>query len=233
MNLASWLMVVAVSTLAGLDRTAVASIMLARPLVCAALMGYLLGVFTPALQLGIMLELLWLMRLPVGAAVAPDDTQAAIGAVVLIKLFAIHLSEHHWELVVLVGLLVVVFAEVGKCFDVWARHVNEHLFLRAQRNLECGRWRSLVANHYLGLSVFAVASLASCSFIVASGSVILWMGLDYIDEVAFIFPVDGRMLAAIFPLTGIAAILAVLRGRHSVGLFICGYAITYVLLEVL
>lgn len=233
MNIASWLMVVAVSALAGLDRTAVASMMLARPLVCSALMGYLLDVFSPALQLGVMLELIWLMRLPVGAAVAPDDTQATIAAVVLIKLFAVHLPEHHWELVVFVGLFVVVFAEIGKCFDVWARHINERLFFHAQRNLECGCWRSLVANHYFGLIVFAAASVASCSFIVASGSVLLRAGLNYIDEVAFIFPVDGRMLAAIFPLTGVAATLAVIRGRNSVALFVCSYAITYIFLEIL
>lgn len=233
MNFASWLMVAAVSTLAGLDRTAVASIMLARPLVCAALMGYLLGIFSPALQLGIMLELIWLMRLPVGAAVAPDDTQAAIGSVVLIKIFAAYLSEHHWELIVFVGLLAVVLAEIGKCFDVWARHINERLFLRAQRNLALGCWRSLVANHYLGLIVFAVASLASCCFIVASGSAVLHIALGYIDEVAFIFPIDGKLLAAIFPLTGIATTLAVIRGRNSVVLFVCSYAVTYVLLEIL
>ncbi|MDY0189630.1 MAG: PTS sugar transporter subunit IIC [Desulfuromonas sp.] len=232
MNLANWLMVAAVSTVAGLDRTAMASVMLARPLVCAALMGYLLDIFVPALQLGIMLELLWLMRLPVGAAVAPDDTQAAIGAVVLIKLFAVHLPEHHWELVVSVGLLVVVFAEIGKCFDVWARHINERLFLHAQRNLERGCWRSLVANHYCGLLVFAVASLASSGFIIASGNFILNIGLGYIDEIAFLFPVDGRMLAAIFPITGIAATLAVIRGRHTVALFVASFAVTYAILEI-
>jgi PTS system mannose-specific IIC component len=232
-SLEGWLLIGVISVLAGLDRTALASVMLSRPLVCAPLAGFVLGIFEPALQMGMMLELLWLMRLPVGAAVAPDDTQAAIGAVVLIKLFAYQLPDHQWAFMVFIALLVVVFAEIGKCFDVWARHINERLYLRALRHVESSSWNAMRLNHYAGLGVFACSSLLSFGFIVATGSAIFWAGTGYLQSFVSLFPVNEQLLIPIFPLVGVAATLVVLRVKHTIVLFLGGFALTYMLLEVL
>ncbi|OQY19989.1 MAG: hypothetical protein B6I36_02690 [Desulfobacteraceae bacterium 4572_35.1] len=233
MSLENWSLVVIVSILAGLDRTAIASTTLCRPLVCAALLGFMLDIFTPALQLGIMLELLWLMRLPVGASVAPDDTQAALSAVVLIKLFLDEMPQHNWELVIFVALLVVVLAEAGKCFDVWARHINEHLFMRAQHYVELGRCGFLAHIHYCGMLVFAASSLLSLGFTVAVSGALLSSGIGYVDDIALMFPVRGPLIMLCFPVVGVAATLAVLRIRHSVVLFVSGFAVTLTFLEML
>lgn len=233
MTTAQWLMIVVVSVLSGLDRTAMAQTMLSRPLVCASLTGYLMGIFPEAFQLGIMLELLWLMRLPVGATIAPDDTQAAIGAVVLVKLFAYQLPEHQFGLIVFIGAIVVVLAEVGKCWDVWARHLNERLYLNAVNGIDCSSVRSLVVNHYAGLCVFACAAFISLSFIVVGGSAVLWGGMRYLGSMTSIFTFNGQWLVYVFPLVGVAATLRVLQVKHTMPLFVGGYSVTLMLLEVL
>ena len=228
-----WLPVVVISILAGIDRTAAASTLVSRPIVCAPALGYMLGIFEPAFQLGLMLELLWLMRLPVGAAIAPDDTQASLAAVVLVKLFAHQLPNHHWELVITIAVLVIILAEVGKCCDVWARHVNERLFLRAMYNLRIANWSGMIRNHYSGLAVFAVSSVLSLTLIVAGGSAILWATLDYVDYWSALFTVREEWVRAVFPLVGVAAVLVVLRVKHTVWLFVAGYVVTYTALELL
>ena len=233
MDTTQWVMIVVVSILSGLDRTALAQTMLSRPLVCSCIAGYVLGIFVPALQIGIMLELLWLMRLPVGATIAPDDTQAAIGAVVLVKLFSLQLADHLYAFIIFIVVLVVILAEVGKCWDVWARHLNERLFSNALRGLERLNIRTLVVNHYAGLVVFSCAALLSLLFIVAGGGGVLWLAMKYMPTLLSVFPVHGEWLVAIFPLVGIASILVVMRVKHTVSLFIGGFFLTFMLLEVL
>ncbi|MBP2683380.1 MAG: phosphotransferase system sorbose-specific component, partial [Deltaproteobacteria bacterium] len=63
-----------------LDRTAACQLMLHRPLVAATLMGAIFGNFHAGAQVGIVLELIYLVHLPVGASLPPDDTGAAIFA---------------------------------------------------------------------------------------------------------------------------------------------------------
>lgn len=233
MSLAQWMMVGVVSILSGLDRTALAQTLLSRPLVCSCVVGYLLGLFVPAVQIGIMLELLWLMRLPVGATIAPDDTQATIGAIVLVKLFTPQISDHLYAFIIFIVVVVVILAEVGKCWDVWARHLNERLFSNALRGLERSNTRPLVVNHYAGLVVFSCAALLSLLFIVAGGSAALWAGVKYMPTLLAVFPVHEKGLVVIFPLVGIASILVVMQIKHTVSLFVGGFFLTFLLLEVL
>ena len=61
-----------------LDRTAAFQMMLHRPLVVASIMGAIFGNFAAGAQVGAVLELLYIARLPVGASVPPDDTGAAV-----------------------------------------------------------------------------------------------------------------------------------------------------------
>lgn len=233
MATAQWVMIALVSILSGLDRTALAQTLVSRPLVCACVTGYVLDCFMPALQIGIMIELLWLMRLPVGATIAPDDTQAAMSAVILVKLFLPQTTEHFYTMIVYIVVVVVILAEVGKCWDVWARHLNERLFSRAVKGLERASVRSVVINHYAGLAVFASAALLSLLFITAGGSAALWAGIKYMPQIVAVFPIHEQWLLTIFPFVGIASILVVLQVRHTAALFVSGFYATYVLLEVL
>ena len=69
--------------LTGLDRVAFVQFMISRPIVAAPVAGWIMGNPLVGLEIGALLELLWLGRLPVGASIPPDETQVAIGATVL------------------------------------------------------------------------------------------------------------------------------------------------------
>ncbi|MCD6527516.1 MAG: PTS sugar transporter subunit IIC [Desulfuromonas sp.] len=230
MEMSEWFFIALLSVVAGLDRTAVAQLQLSRPLVCAALAGFILDIFPMALQLGVMLELLWIMRIPVGAAIAPDDTQAAIGGVVLVKLFASGAAEHDLILIVVIGILAVIFAEVGKCFDVWARHRNEYFFQRSAAQLAGNRWHHPGWSHLSGLSLFAAASLFSVGFVVAAGFALLFFCDSALSSLSI---GSSRILPMVFPVVGIAATLTMLRVKNTILLLVGGFVVTYGLLLVL
>ena len=97
----------ALAMFAGVDRVAFGQFMISRPIVVGPLAGLILGDALIGLEIGMLLELLWLGRLPVGAAIPPDDTQVTLGATVL----ALHLEQtlavHGMPLVLLCVLVAI------------------------------------------------------------------------------------------------------------------------------
>jgi PTS system mannose-specific IIC component len=68
------------SGLIGLDRTAAGQFMVSQPLVAAPLTGWMLGDPVTGLLIGSVLELIWVLDLPVGTFVPADSTVAAVCA---------------------------------------------------------------------------------------------------------------------------------------------------------
>ncbi len=66
--------------LIGLDRTAVGQFLFSQPVVVAPLTGWLLGDTTAGVVIGVALELIWVLDMPVGAFVPADATIGALFA---------------------------------------------------------------------------------------------------------------------------------------------------------
>ena len=66
-----FLLAAVLGSIAYLDRTATFQLMLHRPLVVATLMGAVFGNMAAGAQVGVVLELIYLARLPVGASIPP------------------------------------------------------------------------------------------------------------------------------------------------------------------
>jgi PTS system mannose-specific IIC component len=219
-----WIGLVLLTIFCTLDRTAVGQFQLSRPLVCASAAGYLLGVFPLALQLGLMIELLWLMRVPVGAAVAPDDTSATIGGVVLLWAFSGGGGSRDLVVLILVALICLVTAEIGKILDIHARHRNEERFQQAVSHLADQCWQQLERNHLRCTVSFALSGLVSVMAVVAIGWIILLASRPLWGVFSLGHP---EMLKQIFPVVGVAAMLAVLQVRRTISLFVGGFLLTY------
>jgi len=198
--------------------------------VCAAGAGYLLGVFPEAFQLGLMMELLWLMRVPVGAAVAPDDTTATLGGVILLYLFSYGQPRQDLVLVVAVAVIALTTAEIGRVFDIRTRHQNEKCFQNAVSHLAEQQWSVFQQNHLRCAVLFALASLMSVACVVAVGGLFLTLLLPWLTPLTAGHPV---LLVTVFPLVGIAAMIAVLQVRKTIPLFVCGFLLTYGLLQLM
>lgn len=188
-----------------LDRVAFLQTMASRPLVASSLAGLVLGDGDLGLRCGLVLELLWLMDLPVGAWVPPDDLLVAVLAVAFAA--AAPPSWGRPACVALSVLCAVPFGVLGRAVDVWVRRRNATLLAKARAD-ETGA--SLGALHWTGAAYFCVAGALAAGFGAWGGGVVIQA---LAPRVAGGFVVGLEWSAALFPLVGTAAVLAALRGR--------------------
>ncbi|MFO7832330.1 MAG: PTS sugar transporter subunit IIC [Desulfuromonadaceae bacterium] len=224
-----WVLLVTLVFAGGLDRTAIAQTLLCRPVVCGSLCGLVMGNYAAGLLIGAAMELLWLMRLPVGATVAPDDTQATISAVFLYCGFnaGLHslLSEH--ILMVAVLFFAAVFSHLGRLVDIGARHINGRIQQRAQGRLDRGsqgdslyilRWANLA-----GFVSFALAGFFS-QLIVLFATL---ASLVLVEPLLLRIPWDVSVVPVYAALiTGVGAVYACITVRYGAALFGIGFGIT-------
>jgi PTS system mannose-specific IIC component len=219
----------AVSVVAGLDRTAALQLMICRPIVAAPLTGWLLGVPLIGLEVGLLVELLWLCFLPVGAAIPPDDTQVAVAATFLAGAGEYHLEASSLALVILTVFFCCPLGKIGQIFDGWVRQFNNRLSADCQRAVSEGKLELIGRFHLRGLLTFALASLASFLAIVLGGAVFLFLFFSVFGLGKSLDPV-AEFLRILFPLVGAAAILANLKVHRSVTLFLASFVSTLMLL---
>ena len=226
---------VLLSVVAGLDRTALAQSMVCRPLVCGALCGLVLDNYGAGITIGCAMELLWLMRLPVGATISPDDTQATIAAVILFCALSRDLGAGLPAslFMTLLIFLAALFAPVGRLVDIGARQINGWLC----HQFETGSSEyAFNVNGYraglfslIGLFNFALAALFSQAMIF----------LAILASVAVIAPLLADMpwrysevpVYAIV-LVGIASVYACIKVRYGGILFVAGFGATLMFLLV-
>jgi PTS system mannose-specific IIC component len=139
-----------------LDRTAACQLMLHRPLVVASLMGAIFGNLAAGAQVGAVLELLYIGRLPVGASVPPDDTGAAVfvGAAAAVAASSIGLDSGSFTALL---LLTVPSSEAGKFVDRYVRKVNGRIAHLTAEAVDRGDVKAVEHGLLAGLTLFALA----------------------------------------------------------------------------
>ncbi len=216
-----------VALICGLDRTAILQIMISRPLVAAPLAAWLLGDVAIGLEIGLMVELLWLARLPVGAAIPPDDTQVAVAAAVM----AISL-EKYWglaglEYLLLCLLIAIPFGKFGQFFDRFARHYNGRRLAFCDECLETGQFRALEWTHLLGICCFAFAALGTYLVIVSGGLLTIPLLAPLLVPS---LTTTAPWLRLALPLVGIAVILGTINVNRALTLFGASFGMAFLLM---
>ena len=217
------------AVLLGLDRTAALQIMISRPLVAGPLVGILLGNPLTGLTVGMLLELLWLCRMPVGASIPHDDTQVTIGATTL----AIALSGTVGRGVGLTLCALLVALPLGKVGQFVERRVrlwNQRLSAAAQQSLNLGEFPAIARLHLLGLGNFALGALTTYTVIVLSGRWLIIAGLPYFHD---LLTRQTPWIKLALILVGVATLLQALNVRRAYALFFSGFLLTFLLLGVL
>ncbi len=228
--LADYLLAAGLAVIAGLDRTAALQLMISRPIVAAPLTGWLLGDPLVGLQLGALVELLWIGRLPVGAAIPPDDTQVSIGGTVLAITMGTSLGYSGPGFIVLCTLIAMPLGKFGQYFDRLARHRNNRLLQNAEAGLDAGHLKVAETYHLIGLMHFAFSSLATFVVIVAGGSLLVpsLVALLLSPVVAAV-----NWLWLLFPLVGTAVFLGTINVKRSMSLFGASFTSAFLLLWLL
>lgn len=220
MAVAEYLLAGLLAMLVGIDRVAFAQFMISRPIVVGPLTGLVFGNALVGLEIGMLLELLWLGRLPVGAAIPPDDTQVAVGATVLALSMERMLGLEGMPIVLLCVLTAIPLGKFGQTFDRLARNVNDRYNNQALAALENNDLPRVERLHLAGLLSFALSSLATALMIVLCGSVILFFAapllIDTVREA-------GLGLQYSLILVGAAALLGTINVNRGLSLFFAAF----------
>jgi PTS system mannose-specific IIC component len=227
MVVSDYLLASLVAMMTGLDRVALVQAMISRPLVAAPLTGWVLGSPLVGLEIGMLLELLWLGRLPVGAAIPPDDTQVAVGATVLAISVGHFLGMNGMPLVLLSVLVAIPLGKFGQVFDKLARHINDRIAASGFNALMAGNVGGMERRHLCGLLTFAVSSLATAVVIVSVGSFFL---LSFTPVLIGAVQQTGLSLQYSLIMVGAASLLGTINVNRSISLFCAAFTGTMLVL---
>lgn len=211
----------------GLDRTAALQVMISRPIVAAPLTGLLLGDPAVGLQVGLLMELLWLGRLPLGAAIPPDDTQVAVGATFLAIVLGEMTGLAGLEFTLLSTLIALPLGKAGQYFDRAARHWNGRVQRDAEQALEDGNVRKAERQNLWGVVHFGVSSLGTFAAIALFGTLLLFYFAPIMLE-----PLgkSAHWIKLVFPLIGVANILGTINVSRAMTLFGASFIMTLLLI---
>ena len=196
-------------------------------LVAGPLTGWALGNPLVGLEIGMLLELLWLGRLPVGAAIPPDDTQVAVGATVLAAGTGPLVGLGGMPLVILSVLIAIPLGKFGQVFDKLARHFNDRLAVSGYTSLMAGNLVRMERCHLYGLASFALASLATALVIVLAGSFLLFSAAPLLIGAV---QEAGLSLQYSLILVGASMLLGTTHVNRSISLFCTAFTGTLLVL---
>jgi len=216
-----------ISLICGLDRVAMLQIMISRPIVAAPLTALVLGEPLVGLQIGVMVELLWLARLPVGAAVPPDDTQVAIASTVLAITLGRALNASGMELLLLCLLIAIPFGKVGQYFDSYARQYNVRLVRQVDSALDRGSLLVAELQHLRGLTSFSLAALSTYAIILLGGLALIPLLWPLIQQP---LSYSSAWIQLALPLVGIAVILGTINVSRAITLFSASFCMAFLLM---
>ncbi len=209
--------------LLGADRTAFLQSLASRPIVAAPLAGIIAHDLAAGLWCGILLELLWLMRLPVGGFIPPDDTLSAICAV----LFASALRESGAaglaDACALGALFSLPLGYFGRNADLAVRRRNGKAYALAIRESGEGRVVRVGKSHLSGAALFFASGFCLALFLgFSSRHLGLFMGSLSPRAAPGVF---GPIIFSAVLLCAAGAFLSGLNARRGLGLFAASSAI--------
>ena len=159
--------------LLALDTTAVLQILISQPLVAGTILGWVLGDVQLGMQMGFLLQLLWLYQLPVGAAKIPQGNLASIIAVILIFQLDRFLDSYLNILLLLVILYTLLVSRLGIKLITTIRNWNIRLLNRATGCLDKGRISALGRINFLALLLHFIIVVGVIYLSVFFGKVVI------------------------------------------------------------
>jgi PTS system mannose-specific IIC component len=151
--------IIVMGIVAGLDTTAAFQIMVSQPIVACPLLGWMMGDPVMGWMVGITTQLLWMGKLPVGAATFPDGNMGSLVAAGLAVQFRKWLTlDDIGVLLALSVLLGTAVAWVGGWIIVaqrkiqtrWVKWFEKQANIGNLRKYSRGYWLIVVWNGFIG-----------------------------------------------------------------------------------
>lgn len=216
-------LVAAAGGIIGLDRTAAGQFMISQPIVAGPLTGWLLGDPSAGAVIGVVLELLWVLDMPVGTFVPADATIGTISATAIASLGSVGTAS--LDLIGFTILLSVLMVPIIMMTDEFVRKRNSNLAERALAAAGIDPACQLSRYHLSGLGVFFLKSFVLYLFFLPAGlaAVTLFEHLP--------IPVRDAMglFVKLLPLLGAAVVLTKLSMAVMDRFLVIGFAAAVVL----
>jgi len=142
--------------LVGLDRTAVGQFMISQPIVVGPLTGWMLGDPGAGVVVGVVLELIWVLDMPIGSFVPADATISTVSATAIAALGSP--GEASLPVIGFSLLLTAAMVPATMKADGIVRHWNSRLADALVTGPGPYPGRALVHAHLSGLPVFFLKS---------------------------------------------------------------------------
>lgn len=210
----------------GLDRTALGQVMISQPIVAASLTGWVLGDAATGLVIGGILELLWVLDLPIGTFVPADSTVFAVAASAISVVGGGGTGN-----VAVMGfglLLTAVMAPVTMFADQLMRKRNARIPELAMAGGHPTEL-SVTAWHLAGLIAFFLRSFTLCLGLVFSGLI----AVKWFLTLPLIVHRAMMLFVTVLPLLGVAAIARKLALSAIDRTMIVGFCIGAVAVQLL
>ncbi len=156
-----------------LDTTIAFQVLIAQPIFSCSIIGAALGDFSAGLEIGLMMQLLWLNIVPSGATRFPEGNLASMVICAGAILFELpQYPNMSFALIVLVGIAV---SYVGMRVTIWQRRSNDVVFGRVLTAIEAVQPGKIVAFNALAILTYFLA-MSLLAFVSLGG---IKLGIDY------------------------------------------------------
>jgi len=205
-----------------LDKFQVLQLMISRPVVCSPIVGSVVGDLPAGLASGILFELLWLRRPPIGGYISPDVT---FGAIATSAVSAWVIAQKNLDLPSVVFMTFLVLFPVcylGAKVDGSIRRYTGKIALHVERLLENGQETRVFMGLLSGLATgFLIASV----FLVSS----ILVGMIIMASVLPVLPHSFFQAAGlayyVVPLVGVADLLVATEQKDNLVLFLVSFLV--------
>ena len=141
-----------------LDTTIAFQVLISHPIFSCSILGFVLGDFTQGVEIGIMMQLLWLNIVPAGAAVFPEGNTASMVTCAAVLLLS---SLGYPNLVLTVAFLIGIgVSYLGAWLTVKDRKLNDRILRLTLKAAEHASFKKIILLD-VG-SIFLYLVLMSC-----------------------------------------------------------------------
>jgi len=215
--------------LLALDTAAIFQVMIAQPIVACSLIGLLSNDLAMGMQVGLILQLIWISILPIGAALFPDGNFGSmIAAIVAIQLNRVLPHSDH----VIIAFTVIyglVASFIGAHALKFMRIGNVFVLNRLMQKVQQGKLSYVATSVYYSLFFQLTATFALMLILAAAGEILIKEFILYLPDVwnSYLRFFEIAILGAGFGLT-----ITLFKDRYSANFFLTGFVL-YVILGLL
>lgn len=198
-------MIAFIAAVLNLDVTAVGRVMVSRPIICAPLLGFILGDVRSGLLAGIIIELLWIRAIPMGAAIPYDTTVLAV-MTVFWGMKAVPGSQGALVLAMALAIPVMV---LHKRLEISLRYLNIRISHWVEKGVREGSEIRIGQGVFLGLAAYFLMSFVFYLAVLYPGQLLVTLIYNQLGQ-GMIKTLETAAL--LLPVAGIGILIV---GYHS------------------